>query len=196
MPKGRTTPRELVCKSCERPFVTDRMGRAAFYCRREDCPREMALREAEARRAANREARETRQATAASRRAARFRRDRAIQLLREDDSLVASVLSGIRPGRSGTPLDPILKDPDQMMMYRELLEIAPLAVEAAGEKGELARAVVQLHHAEGVEGAHTAWQRIAAIALKASDQGRPRMGRYPDETLPHDAEEDGDSLAA
>jgi hypothetical protein len=37
MPQGRVPAREVVCRACGEPFVTERSGKAAFYCRRPGC---------------------------------------------------------------------------------------------------------------------------------------------------------------
>jgi hypothetical protein len=37
MPKGVVAPREVQCRSCGLDFVTDRAGKAGWYCRRPEC---------------------------------------------------------------------------------------------------------------------------------------------------------------
>lgn len=37
MPKGRVEPRTVVCRSCGSEFVSDRAGKAAFYCGSDEC---------------------------------------------------------------------------------------------------------------------------------------------------------------
>jgi hypothetical protein len=37
MPRGRVEPREVECRACGVTFVSDRCGKAAFYCRRPEC---------------------------------------------------------------------------------------------------------------------------------------------------------------
>jgi hypothetical protein len=37
MPKGRVAPREMTCRACGSVFVTDKSGKAAYYCRTEAC---------------------------------------------------------------------------------------------------------------------------------------------------------------
>jgi hypothetical protein len=37
MPKGRVAPREMTCRACGSVFVTDKVGKASFYCREAVC---------------------------------------------------------------------------------------------------------------------------------------------------------------
>lgn len=37
MPKGRVEPREVTCRACGVEFVSDRPGKAGWYCRSEEC---------------------------------------------------------------------------------------------------------------------------------------------------------------
>jgi hypothetical protein len=37
MPKGRVEPRTVECRCCGHEFVTDRAGKAAFYCGSKEC---------------------------------------------------------------------------------------------------------------------------------------------------------------
>lgn len=40
MPKGHVPEREVICKACTTPFLSTRVGRAAFYCRQPQCDEE------------------------------------------------------------------------------------------------------------------------------------------------------------
>lgn len=37
MPKGRVEPREVFCKACDEPFISDKVGRASHFCHRPEC---------------------------------------------------------------------------------------------------------------------------------------------------------------
>lgn len=42
MPKGQVEPREVICRACDEPFTSNKVGRAAHYCHRPECDEERA----------------------------------------------------------------------------------------------------------------------------------------------------------
>lgn len=65
MPKGRVEPRECICRACAVPFITDKVGKAAFLCHRTECDE---ARERERKAGSERRARQRQNETEARRR--------------------------------------------------------------------------------------------------------------------------------
>lgn len=155
--------RTVTCKACGSDFTTTRCGKAAFYCRTPECD---AARKAKGLRVTN---------TGLTVQQREERRRKA-----EEDRLrkaSAKRLEAIRKRTRKRGLEsfaPIFDDPDQMILYDELMEVMERAASTPAEKIEAKKALVKITHAESRAEQHDGWQQLAAVSLKMADRFRPR----------------------
>jgi hypothetical protein len=194
MPKGRVEPREVFCKACGYPFVTDKVGKAAELCHAVACDaaRERARK---SRRRAEVESRARQREQEAAERREERERQRRIQ--RATEARRKAVAAKLR--KKGLEVfAPIMDDPDQKLMLADILEIVELASEHTDPGWvDLRKAItaVAVARPEGREKSHAALQRLSAVAMKMADSLRTHATRdpKPDEDL---AEDDEPALVA
>lgn len=204
MPKGRVEPREVICKACAEPFVSDRAGRAAFFCHRTECDEERE-RARKARHAAEKATRAAQRQQDRQRRRIRLDHERAAAREEKERARKARVVAEreererqrrvqratevrqraieVKLRKKGLEIfAPIMDDPDQMKMVMDILEIVQLASGLTDPSWvELRKAITAVAHAkpEGREKSHVALKRLSAVAMRMADTMRTHTTREP-----------------
>lgn len=169
MPKGRVEPRTVACRHCGSEFVSDKIGKASFFCRQPDCDlsrggsvgaQERRRRAQEAQRLAREAQREReRQEAATARERARY--ERLAQARREREQRLAE----IRAEEQRELFDVIRENDRVMLLFDELVEAAMRAPDAEADRVGLRKAITALAHAKGPEQTWQASVRLAAEAM-------------------------------
>lgn len=189
MPKGRVPAREVYCKACGQPFVTDKVGKAAQLCHSVTCDERRAGQRKAARRGEVEANAQRRTREAAERRAQREReralereeRARRRKVARAAQARQKTIEAKLR--KKGLEIfAPIMDDPDQMKMVIDILEICELA-SGLRDTGwvELRKAITAVAHAkpEGREASHRALKRLSAVSMRMADTMRTHAVRDP-----------------
>jgi hypothetical protein len=94
MPRGVIEEREVVCRHCGVPFVTTAVGKAAWYCKREECDSDRLNVHRQSRRSAPSRPRQARSG------AAKLLRDPELHPFLDDLAVIGQMATNITPARN------------------------------------------------------------------------------------------------